>query len=125
MSGTNISANQCYSNGVKISVAMAGTTASSITETVKKGSSVCYTYVIGGLTGTGDMSIEIKNGSGKSVGTISVNSATSAETVTCADGSTGTLDATCGSDVNSAASSASASGSTTGASNCTTGTCAF
>jgi hypothetical protein len=125
MSGTSFSSNMCYSNGVKVSLSMAGTTAaSSMTETVKKGSSVCYSYVMSGLTGASDVSVEIKNASGKTVGTITVNSTTNVETVTCADGSTGTIDASCGDDVNSTASSATASGSSTG-SGCTAGTCAF
>jgi hypothetical protein len=100
----------CFSNGVKVSITMNMTTMAA-TETVKKGSSVCFSADV---TGT---NIVFKNGSGKVVATMN----STGSTMTCADGSTGTLDSTCGSDATSTASSANP----TSFSDCTPGTCAL
>jgi hypothetical protein len=117
--GATIVMNECYSSGVKMQVSMT-TDMASMTMTAKRGSSVCYSMEVGGLTGD-VMTIGIKNPSGALVGTIGMDSTTSAETVTCPGGSPTVVDATCGS-AEGVAPSVPGAGSTA---TCTTGACTF
>jgi hypothetical protein len=116
---TAIIVNECYSSGVKMQISMTADMAS-MTMTAKSGSSVCYSMVVGGLTGD-VMTIAVKNGSGATVGTIGMDSTTSVETITCPGGTPTVVDATCGS---SSGVAASVPGSTSTAT-CTDGVCTF
>jgi hypothetical protein len=116
--GTSIVMNECYSSGVKMQVRM-GMDMASMTMTVKRGSSVCYSMVVSGLTGN-VMTIAVKDNSGTTVGTITEDSTTSHETVTCPGGTPTVVDATCGSNPGGISGS-----SLPGGSNCTDGFCTF
>jgi len=101
----------CFSNGVKMQSDI-----TTMTVTVKSGSSICYSMVMGGAATASSMTIVVKNGSGATVATIATN-----DTVTCPGGTPTVVDATCGSDTG-AVSSASAIPDT---SSCNTGACTF
>ncbi|MGB8296643.1 MAG: hypothetical protein WCG85_14540 [Polyangia bacterium] len=104
----------CFSNGVKMQ-----TNITTMTVTVKSGSSVCYSMVLGSLATSSSMTVVVKNGSGATVATIATDGTN--DTVTCPGGTPTVVDATCGSD-----SSAVSSGATMpDNSNCTTGVCTF
>jgi hypothetical protein len=117
--GTSAAVNMCYSNGVKMSEAM-DASMTSMTMTVKNGSSVCYTMAISNMTSTTAMTIAVKNPSGTTVATIATDSSGN-DVVTCPGGTPTVIDSTCGSDASST--SSAVPGATTGA--CTTGTCTF
>jgi len=117
MSATSIGI--CYKNGIKMSVAIASMASMSGAATVKNGSRVCY-LVEGNLMGASNFAF--KDPSGKAIATMGAGNATANSIpITCADGSTGTLDSTCGSEFAALAATASVS---SGVANCTQGTCA-
>jgi len=104
----------CFSNGVKMQ-----TDITTMTVTVKSGSSVCYSMVLGSLATSSSMTIVVKNGSGATVATIATDG--TSDTITCPGGTPTVVDATCGSD-----SSAVSSGATMpDNSSCTPGVCTF
>lgn len=110
----------CYTNGVKMSVVIASMASMSGTATMKNGSRVCY-LVEGKLMGD-STSYVIEDPAGKTVATMGAGNATAASVpITCADGSTGTLDSTCGSEFTTLAATASLGSS---AANCPQGPCA-
>jgi hypothetical protein len=115
---TSIVVNDCYSNGVKMR-ASADMSMSSMTMTVKSGSSVCYTLVVGGLTGSAT-TIVVKDPSEATVGTIDQDSSGSVETVTCPGGTPTVVAATCGSAPSTGTGAMPGSGAT-----CSSGVCIF
>jgi hypothetical protein len=112
--------NECFANGVKVQVAMGIAATSPFTETVKKGSSLCYSLVLTGLasTSSGDLTIVVKDASEATVATIISDSSGTSSKVTCPNGATGVVDGTCGS-LNDSTSSSSSTAT------CTEGTCDF
>jgi hypothetical protein len=114
--------NDCYASGVKMQVSQVSMSPgmSSMTLTVKRGSSVCYSIEVDGFYASGSLTTAVvKNASGTPIATLAEYSTTSVSTVTCPGGAPTAVDATCGS-----TSGSIGSGMPTGA-NCTTGTCTF
>jgi hypothetical protein len=122
VSTTTGAVNICYDNGVKMQGTMDATTLTSMDITVKNGSGVCYTMVVGGLSATSTaMTMAIKNPAGTTVGTIGIDSTAGTESVTCPGGAATVIDASCGSGGTDVTSSSSAASS----SSCTQGTCTY
>ena len=118
MMGTMIAVNDCYSNGVKMQASM-GMDMASVTMTVKRGGSVCYSMLVGGLLGN-VMTIVVKNGSGTTVATLVEDTTTSINMVTCPGGTPTVVDATCGSNPGGLGGT-----SMPGSANCIDGICVF
>ena len=110
--------NECYSNGVKMQIS-AGMDMSSMTATVKSGTSVCYSMLVGGLTGN-VMTIVVRDGSGTTVGTMAQDSTTGLATITCPGGAPTIDDGSCG--VGNMTSTGTVPG---GGASCSTGICRF
>jgi len=96
----------CYSNGVKV-VSSIDQAAQSIVLTFKNGSSICYSYVLGGSSAG-----SIRDASGQVIATVELDAA-GAVSVTCTGGQPTALNSSC--DVNAF------SGAT--GSSCTVGAC--
>jgi len=110
--------NECYSNGVKMQIST-GLDVSSMTATVKNGSSVCYSMLVSGLDGN-VMTIVVKDGSGTTVGTIAQDNTTGLATITCPGGVPTIDDGSCG------GSNMTSTGTMPGGgAACTTGICRF
>jgi hypothetical protein len=108
----------CYANGVKLGITGASATSMTGTVTVKNGSKVCY------IMEATETAYVIKDASGATIATMGAGADVSGGTpITCADGTTGTLDSTCGSGAEEV--STTISSATNSALGCAQGDCTF
>jgi len=112
---TGTTNNMCFDNGVKmlVDIDMSNPLAVTATATVKKGSAVCLTTVVGPYSqSTVAPTATVKNAAGTTVATMVTDLTAQTETITCVGGSPVVVPMGCG------------GSSDGGTSSCTKGTCA-
>jgi hypothetical protein len=112
---TGMTTSVCFDNGVKmlVDIDMSNPLAVTATGTLKKGSAVCYTTVVGPYSqGTVAPTATVKNAAGTTVATLVTDLTAQTETITCVGSSPVVVPMGCGGRPDG------------GTSSCTTGTCA-
>jgi hypothetical protein len=97
---TAVMSNMCFDNGVKILMEMdtSNPLATTATDTVKKGSAVCFTTVSGPVSSDSRaVPVTVKNAAGTTVATVVVDMTARTETITCVGGSSVVVSMDCGS----------------------------
>jgi hypothetical protein len=83
---TGVTSNMCFDNGVKMlmNMDMSNPLATTATTTMKKGSAVCGTIVVGPYSkDTGPPTATVKNAAGTTVATVVTDLTAQTETITC------------------------------------------